>query len=237
MITILKKIMEQCDGVRCDMAMLPVRSVFMKTWGDRYRQSYNRDPPNMKEFWEVAIPEIKLKNKNFIFIAEVYWNMEGELMRQGFDYCYDKALYDNLKHGHIDGVRDMIMKADFNFQMKTARFLENHDEDRAVAVFNDKQHIAAAALTFTSLGLKFFHMGQFEGRRERIPMQRGKNTLEGPQELSMGIYQRLIQILKSPAIRNGTFHILNVRPANEGGQDHLNIIAYIYIYMIHPILQ
>jgi hypothetical protein len=29
-------------------------------------------------------------------MAEVYWDMEWTLQQQGFDYCYDKRLYDRL---------------------------------------------------------------------------------------------------------------------------------------------
>ena len=53
-------------------------------------------------------------------------------------------------------------------QDKLARFLENHDEPRAAATFAPGMHEAAAVITFLSPGLRFFHQGQFEGRRKRI---------------------------------------------------------------------
>jgi hypothetical protein len=49
-----------------------------------------------------------------------------------------------------------------------ARFLENHDEPRAAATFADDKHMAAAVITFLSMGLRFFHQGQFEGQKKRI---------------------------------------------------------------------
>ena len=36
--------------------------------------------------------------------AEAYWDKEWELQQQGFDYCYDKRLYDRLEHNDLDGL-------------------------------------------------------------------------------------------------------------------------------------
>ena len=33
---------------------------------------------------------------DFLFAAEAYWDMESELQNQGFDFCYDKRLYDRI---------------------------------------------------------------------------------------------------------------------------------------------
>src|SRR4029450_6854317 len=49
-----------------------------------------------------------------------------------------------------------------------ARFLETHDEPRAAPTFAPGMREAAAIVTFLSPGLRFFHQGQFEGRRKRI---------------------------------------------------------------------
>ena len=32
-------------------------------------------------------------------MAEAYWDLEWALQQQGFDYCYDKRLYDRLVTG------------------------------------------------------------------------------------------------------------------------------------------
>ena len=41
----------------------------------------------------------------FLFMAEVYWDLEWTLIQQGFDYAYDKRLYDRLEHGGAGPVR------------------------------------------------------------------------------------------------------------------------------------
>ena len=104
---------------------------------------------------------------DFCFMAEVYWDLEWTLQQQGFDYTYDKRLYDRLREGHARPVREHF-HAGLDYQNKLARFLENHDEPRAAATFSPEVHEAAAVITFLSPGLRFFHQGQFQGRKKRI---------------------------------------------------------------------
>ncbi len=68
-------------------------------------------------------------------MAEVYWDLEWTLQQQGFDYTYDKRLYDRLRAGHARPVREHL-HAELDYQVKLARFLENHDEPRAAATFD-----------------------------------------------------------------------------------------------------
>ena len=97
MIGELERIAGQCDGVRCDMAMLVLPDVFERTWGIR------ADP-----FWPKAIESVRRKHPDFLFMAEVYWDMEWTLQQQGFDYTYDKRLYDRLREHHARPVREHL---------------------------------------------------------------------------------------------------------------------------------
>ena len=166
MIGELLKIAGQCDGVRCDMAMLVLPEVFERTWGIRA-------PP----FWPSATQRVRERLPDFCFMAEVYWDLEWTLQQQGFDYTYDKRLYDRLREGHARPVREHF-QAGLDYQNKLARFLENHDEPRAAATFAPGMHEAAAVITFLSPGLRFFHQGQFEGRKKRI----SPHLVRGPDE-------------------------------------------------------
>ena len=138
------------------MAMLVLPEVFERTWGIR------ADP-----FWPKATESVRRKHPHFRFMAEVYWDLEWTMQQQGFDYAYDKRLYDRLREGHARPVREHL-HAGLDYQDKLARFLENHDEPRAAATFSPGMHEAAAVITFLSPGLRFFHQGQFQGRRKRI---------------------------------------------------------------------
>ncbi len=97
MLGALLKIADQCDGVRCDMAMLVLPDVFERTWGQRPR-----------EFWPMATARVRDRVPGFVFMAEVYWDLEWTLQQQGFDYTYDKKLYDRLRGGHARPVREHL---------------------------------------------------------------------------------------------------------------------------------
>ncbi len=153
MIGELERIAGQCDGVRCDMAMLVLPEVFERTWGIQ-----------AQPFWTKAILRVREQFSDFCFMAEVYWDMEWTLQQQGFDYTYDKRLYDRLRDAQARPVREHFW-AGLDYQNKLARFLENHDESRAAATFQAETHQAAATLTFLSPGLRFFHQGQFAGEK------------------------------------------------------------------------
>ena len=49
----LSEIAEQCDGVRCDMAMLVMNDVFARTWGDRVGSAPSSD------YWPTVIPAVR----------------------------------------------------------------------------------------------------------------------------------------------------------------------------------
>lgn len=204
MIGELVRIAGQCDGVRCDMAMLVLPEVFERTWG-------HRAPP----FWSRATQRVRESVPDFLFMAEVYWDMEWTLQQEGFDYAYDKRLYDRLREGHARPVREHL-HAGLDYQDKLARFLENHDEPRAAAVFTPKVHQAAAVISFLSPGLRFFHQGQFEGKQKRI----SPHLVRGPQEpLDKTIYEfydRLLGVLRLPMVRFGSWQLLECAPGWDG---------------------
>jgi hypothetical protein len=120
---------------------------------------------------------VRAQTPGFLFLAEVYWDLEWTLQQQGFDYTYDKRLYGRLVDGAARPAREHLL-AGLDFQDHLARFLENHDEPRAAATFPFDVHRAAAVITFLGPGLRFLHQGQREGRRVRIPMHLGR----GPEE-------------------------------------------------------
>jgi glycosidase len=210
----LLRIGGQCDGVRCDMAMLVLPDVFERTWG-------RRSPP----FWTNAIGQVRAKFPGFTFMAEVYWDLEWTVMQQGFDYAYDKRLYDRLREGHARPVREHLF-AGLDFQDRLARFLENHDEPRAAATFPPGNHEAAAVITFLSPGLRFFHQGQLEGRRKRISPHLVRAPLEPPDPSRQQFYARLLEVLRQPAVRDGKWGLLELVPAWEGNPTWDDFLAW-----------
>ena len=204
MIAELVKIAGQCDGVRCDMAMLVLRDVFERTWDIQ-----------AQPFWPRATQRVRERVPDFCFMAEVYWALEWTLQQQGFDYTYDKRLYDRLRDGHARPVREHC-HAGLDYQNKLARFLENNDEPRAAATFPPDVHEAAAVITFLSPGLRFFHQGQFEGRRKRISPHLCRGPAEPADQNLKQFYDRLLGVLRQPVVREGQWQLLECTPAWEG---------------------
>ena len=204
MIDELLRIGGQCDGVRCDMAMLVLPDVFERTWGRR-----------APLFWPEATRRVRERFHGFCFMAEVYWDLEWTMQQQGFDYAYDKRLYDRLREGNARGVREHF-HAGLDYQNKLARFLENHDEPRAAATFAPGIHQAAAVITFLSPGLRFFHQGQFQGRRKRISPHLCRGPAEPVDQQLEQFYDRLRRVLRQPVVREGQWQLLECIPAWEG---------------------
>lgn len=214
MIGELRRIAGQCDGVRCDMAMLVLPEVFERTWGLR-----------ASTFWPKATQRVREKVPDFCFMAEVYWDLEWTLQQQGFDYTYDKRLYDRLRDGHARPVREHFW-AGLDYQNKMARFLENHDEPRSATAFPPGVHEAAAVITFLSPGLRFFHQGQFEGRKKRISPHLGRGPCEPIDAKLNEFYKRLLGVLRQTVVRNGQWQLLECVPAWEGNGTHDCFVAF-----------
>jgi glycosidase len=210
----LSWVARQCDGVRCDMAMLVLPEVFEKTWG------IPAGP-----FWPKATAAIRAQVPGFLFFAEVYWDLEWTLQQQGFDYTYDKRLYDRLERGTARPVREHFL-AGLDYQDRLARFLENHDEPRAASTFPFEVHQAAAVLTFLSPGLRFFHQGQRTGKRVRIPVHLGRGPSEPVNEAIRDFYGRLLSCLNDAAFRDGIWQLLACRPAWEGNSTSDDFVAF-----------
>lgn len=207
-------IADRCDGVRCDMAMLVQPAIIAKTWGDRSRPS-DGSPPKDNPFWPEAIAAVHRRHPQFLFVAEVYWDMEWELQQAGFDYTYDKRLYDRLVAQAAVPVREHLM-ADPSFQDHSMRFLENHDEPRAATAFPRPVHKAAAVITLLARGLRFIYEGQLEGRKVHPSMHVGRRPAEPVDDDLRAFYSRLLECLKRPEVREGDWRLWTCRPAWEG---------------------
>ncbi len=218
MIELLLELAKHCDGLRCDMAMLVTRGVFEKTW----QQELNLGAPT--EFWETAIPAIRCAHPNFRMMAEVYWDMESALQRMGFDYTYDKRLYDHLVHGDIVAAREHLRHCAPSFAARCARFIENHDEPRAEAAFGIR-HRAAALISAALPGLMIHHEGQWDGKKIRLPVQLDERPHETENNELAWWYRRLTMAASREPFRNGECLVLPVREAWPGNPTHANILA------------
>jgi len=192
----LAAIGRQCDGLRCDMAMLMTNEIFARTWGGR------AGPAPEAEYWPALISRARETTPDLLFIAEAYWDTEWMLQRQGFDLCYDKRLYDRLAHDSAESVRGHLHAAD-DYQERLLRFIENHDEPRAAATFGPSRARAAAVVMSTLQGARLYHDGQLEGRRTRIPVFLGRGPDEAPDAELRAFYARLLRAVADSGLRDG----------------------------------
>ena len=220
MIEQLEKIAARCDGVRCDMAMLMLNDVFAKTWAHVPAMDQHGQPiqPCAEEFWWSAIATVKGQHPGFVFLAEAYWDLEDRLCGLGFDYAYDKKLYDLVMHrdwgvtGHLHGLGDK--------NARRAHFLENHDEPRVNAKLPAPAHTAAALLMMALPGLRFLHDGQLEGRRRFARIQLSRRADEPHDDDIARVYERVLTAVKGTAVGRGQWHLAQTRPAWDDNNTH-----------------
>ncbi len=231
---VLLSVAERCDGVRCDMAMLELNGVFAKTWsafppfGVPPSSSPGSEPAeggssnHAAEFWPDAIRATRRARADFLFLAEAYWSLEEQLLSQGFDYAYDKTLYDELIRRDSVGAQRHLLGATARFLAGGAHFLENHDEARIASKLPFAEHRAAALLVLTLPGMCLLHDGQLDGARIRTPVQLSCRPPEPPQRNIVEMYERLLQALKQSAVGRGRYRLLAPRvawPGNPTAQD------------------
>jgi hypothetical protein len=214
----VQQIARECDGVRCDMAMLVMSDVFERTWSSRAGARPADD------YWTTLIPAVRLRHPEFRFLAEAYWDLEWALQQQGFDSCYDKKLYDRMEHGDAESVR-LHLLADISYQHGLVRFLENHDEPRAAATFPAEKARAAAVAILTLPGAKLLYEGQFEGRRVRLPVFLGRRPKESPDQDLEAFYRRLLAATGPGVFRNGRWQICE-RTGWPDNSSYRNILAW-----------
>jgi glycosidase len=210
----LEKVAALADGARCDMAMLILPEIFQRTWGI-----------SMQPFWPAATQRIHEQHSGFVFMAEVYWDLEWTLQQQGFDYTYDKRLYDRLRDQYARAIREHL-GAEPAYQRRLARFLENHDETRAAAAFADNVHQAAAVVTFLSPGLRFFHDGQLEGKQRHTSVHLCRGPYEEANLALQEFYRRLLGCVSLPAVREGEWQLLDSTQAWDGNWTSDCFIAF-----------
>lgn len=220
----LLDIASQCDAVRCDMGMLLVNQIFKDTWG-----AYVEEAMPETEFWEDIIPAVKAQYPDFLFIAEVYWGMEYTLLTQGFDYTYDKTLYDRILEGNVNKLREHLIAA-VEYQERQVRFIENHDEPRAAASLGIEKGRAAATLICTLPGATLLHDGQFIARTAKLPVQISRQPHhEAPNHALDSFYRRLLKETRAPIYQHGIWRLLPIHQSFEGVDTHNHLLAYGWI--------
>ena len=218
-VTTLLDIASQCDGVRCDMAMLVMNEIFANTW-----HGYAGPAPEA-DFWATIIPQVRAQHPDFKLIAEVYWGREFDMLMQGFDYCYDKTLYDRVMSGDIEKLRAHLT-ASIEFQQRLVRFIENHDEPRAFDRLGKAKSYPAATLVATLPGACLLHYGQLTGARAKLPVHIRRGPDEPHDRELAAFYHKLLDETRNPVYQTGLWYLFETRPAGPMDPTWRNLLAY-----------
>ncbi|WP_428897347.1 Alpha amylase [Parelusimicrobium proximum] len=208
MLKLLEHVAQFCDGVRCDMAMLSLNKIHHDLWGEFIGHEFPKE-----EFWTLAVDKIREQKPEFIFIAEVYWGLEWDIQELGFDYTYDKVLYDRLRFSNAESIRGHL-NAEHLFQRRSIRFTANHDEISAVDAFGREKSFAAAAIISTITGARMFHYAQLKGVKDRQPIQYLKNCLQYDDGI-LKFYTDLLHEVNNPEYHGGQWFLWTAHPAAD----------------------
>ena len=223
MLMLLLNIAGLCDGLRCDMAMLILKRVQREIWkervfgGDKFKEE-------VLEFWQEAAVLIRKSYPDFIFIAEAYWGLEDELIELGFDYAYDKTFYDYLRDSNIEKVKEYLAEEQETAGRKL-KFIENHDEARAAAVFGPEKVKIAAFLLALSSGAHLYHQGQLEGFKLKAPLYLTRSLNEQIDENIHSFYKKLLVALKDIPLNTVQWELVVLFPAWKENESYKNFIA------------
>jgi len=105
----------------------------------------------------------------------------------------------------------------FPFAHTSTPVVENHDEPRAVEHFGNFWRANAAALvTMTLPGLRFFFWGQKEGKTARLSVQLRRANREEENQSTTHFYNKLLSIITKDVFKNGSWEPLTVESASSG---------------------
>ncbi len=220
----LLNIEQMCDGVRCDMVMLMLNKIFSETWG-----KYNTFEYPAAEFWPDAIRAVREKNPSFIFMAEVYWGLEWDVQEMGFDYTYDKTLYDRLLLSSPQDIQGHLT-AEHLYQMRSIRFTANHDEADPITAFGREKSLAAAAIAYSIPGARLLTRSQVNGVPLRLPIQYAAAPKFYDEEV-YNFYHKFLDIINHPCFHGGQWVMKNPRKTHEHDNSCLNVLSWVWTQM------
>ena len=159
----------------------------------------------------------------FLFIAETYWDLEWALQQQGFDFCYDKRLYDRLEHGSGEpsgciSARKPPIRRSWFASSKTTTSREPRQHFR-------RQGARSRGVTAHASGGRLFHEGQFDGRKVKVPVFLGRRPAEREDRDLRVFYRKLLRTVDSPVFRNGQWSLCE-RTGWPGNPSFQNLVAW-----------
>jgi hypothetical protein len=147
----------------------------------------------------------------------------------GFNYVYDKTLYDRLRLSSPIDIRNYLTTSTLPLE-KAMHFIENHDEPRASTALGRERSLAAAIVIATIPGMHLFHDGQLEGKRMHLPVQLVREPKEATDNEVSRFYDRLLAICNAPVFHEGKWKLLETNQAWQGNDSYQNLLTWCWYY-------
>jgi len=225
----LMNVASYSDYIRCDMAYLALNDVIQQIWPQEMSYWGYTEPAT--EFWTEAIAQVKDKY-DVKFLAEVYNEWAPKIREVGFDYAYDKTLYDHLGTGNLEDIRNYISSTPLEVHQRSAHFVENHDEPRAATFFGTNSRADAAnAVVMTLPGMRFYFDGQERGYFNKLEVHLRRGTPESSHVGVVKYYDALRSVLSKPLFNLGKWTYRNVN-----GSDAWRLMTWEWEYNYEKLL-
>ena len=132
---------------------------------------------------------------------------------------------DRLENNDIPGIKAHL-HAEKEYQVKSVRFIENHDEVRAAKKFGILKSMAAAVVISTIQGIHLYFDGQFEGRKIKLPVHLGREPMEKISNELRRFYETLLSITNSRIFKDGNWVQLFAEQVDKNDNTSENILAW-----------
>ena len=111
------------------------------------------------------------------------------------------------------------------FQMRSLRFIANHDEEDSLKAFGRQKSLAAGTIIATLPGARLFHLFQLLGRPARMPIQFVRDDFPQDKEVE-DFYWHLLQVSSAPAFHGGQWNLKDVSSIGFGDNSNKNVLAW-----------
>jgi hypothetical protein len=192
------------------MAMLILPDIFERTWGSAWgaagSSSGSDGSPDPWDVWRPAIGAVRSVRPEFLFVAEAYWDLETRLCSLGFDFAYDKHLYDLLIEDRSAEIQPHVLGGD---PAHRVHFIENHDEPRAARTLADLgRHRAALALVLGLPGMRLVHDGQRVGRKRFSRIQLARLPRDERDDAIASLHAAILPAFAASLVGRGAAQVL-----------------------------
>jgi glycosidase len=246
MIQLILHVARQCPILRFDAAMTLTKKHFQRLWYPEpgtggaipsralyglTREEFDKLMP--VEFWREVVDRVATEAPDTLLIAEAFWLLEGYFVRTlGMHRVYNSAFMNMLKleeNAKYRAVIKNVLEFDPRVLQRFVNFMNNPDEDTAVAQFGKGDKYFGVCLMMTTMpGLPMFGHGQIEGLTEKYghEYQRAYYDETPDEELVRRHEREIFPFLRQRELFSGAEHFILYDVFQEGGRVDENVFAY-----------